>query len=78
MFTLVLLLGIAEEDLYNKLFTVIGFCKVRIVLLRVGRSVVVSDGLSPSPPFFSLSSILLSLSKKSILLNSFIIFLYYK
>ena len=57
MFTLVLLLGIAEEDLYNKLFTVIGFCKVRIVLLRVGRSVGVSGGLALSPTFLSFSSI---------------------
>lgn len=60
------------------LFAVISFCKVRIVLLRVGRRVVVSDGLSPIPPFLSLSSISSSLSKKSILLNPFILLLYYK
>ena len=53
------------------LFAVISFCKVRIVLLRMGRSVVVSDGLSPSSLFLSFSSISLSLSKKSILLNPF-------
>ena len=54
------------------LFAVISFCKVIIVLLRVGRSVGVSDALAPSLSFLSFSSILLSLFKKSILLNPLI------
>ena len=46
MFALALLIRIVKEDLFYRLFIAIGFCKVRIVLLRVGRRVVVSDGLS--------------------------------
>ena len=47
MFALALLIGLVEGNLFHWLFAVIGFCKVRIVLLRVGRSVVVSNALAP-------------------------------